>query len=217
MARPSQSQETDSKPERLPPVGRRERNKQEKRARIVNAARRLFAEKGFENTTTLEIAADADIGTGTLFLYARSKEDLLVMVFRDEMIEQAQAAFASLRSQDGLLEQLMHVFTAMLGYHERDRELAKILLREIMFPVRDDHSGEISVLMDVVYTGLSAILVSAMDSGRLRTDFDARLVAEGFFSAYYMILLEWLSGRKTSTQALDRLRQHLALALSGLA
>ena len=58
--------------------GRRERNKQEKRARIIAAAKALFGSKGFADTTTQEIAEKADIGTGTLFLYAKSKEELLV-------------------------------------------------------------------------------------------------------------------------------------------
>lgn len=75
------------------PVGRRERNKAEKQARIVAAARHLFHTQGFAETTTLQIAETADIGTGTLFLYARSKEALLVLVFKDEMMEVALDSF----------------------------------------------------------------------------------------------------------------------------
>ncbi|MFM9442154.1 TetR/AcrR family transcriptional regulator [Streptomyces acidiscabies] len=54
-------------------VGRRERNKQEKLDRIVAAARELFAERGVDEVTTQQIADKADIGTGTLFLYAKTK------------------------------------------------------------------------------------------------------------------------------------------------
>ena len=87
-----------------PPPGRRERNKQEKLARIVGAARALFRDQGFTETTTQQIAEAADIGAGTLFLYARSKEDLLVMVFRDEMIETARRAIVDVLGA-GLLAQ----------------------------------------------------------------------------------------------------------------
>ena len=52
------------------PAGRRERNKQQKLDRITAAARELFAERGVDEVTTQEIADKADIGAGTLFLYA---------------------------------------------------------------------------------------------------------------------------------------------------
>src|SRR5881628_3308253 len=62
------------------PVGRRERNKQEKLDRIVAAASELFAVHGVDEVTTQQIADKADIGTGTLFLYAKTKGELLLLV-----------------------------------------------------------------------------------------------------------------------------------------
>ena len=55
------------------PVGRRERNKQNKLDRITAAAGELFAKHGVDEVTTQQIADKADIGTGTLFLYAKTK------------------------------------------------------------------------------------------------------------------------------------------------
>ncbi len=52
---------------KLHEVGRTERNKQDKRERLIRAARTLFSAKGYEATTTGEIAALADVGKGTLF------------------------------------------------------------------------------------------------------------------------------------------------------
>ena len=62
------------------PVGRRERNKQAKLERIMTAASELFAEHGVDEVTTQQIADKADIGTGTLFLYAKTKGELLLLV-----------------------------------------------------------------------------------------------------------------------------------------
>src|SRR5262249_51784569 len=96
---------------RLPhALGRRERNKLDKLARITRAARTLFARKGFEATTTREIAESADIGAGTLFLYCKTKEELLVLIFREEMGHTLNEAFATLREKQPLFEQLLHVF-----------------------------------------------------------------------------------------------------------
>src|SRR4029453_10960441 len=79
-----------------PPVGRRERNKQVKLERITAAARELFTEHGVDEVTTQQIAEKADIGTGTLFLYAKTKGELLLLVqnssYVDALIEGRKAA-----------------------------------------------------------------------------------------------------------------------------
>src|SRR4051812_8979767 len=61
-------------------MGRRERNKRAKLERIVAAASELFAEHGVDDVTTQQIADKADIGSGTLFLYAKNKGELLLLV-----------------------------------------------------------------------------------------------------------------------------------------
>ena len=58
-------------------LGQRERNKLDKLGRIKDAARGLFLAKGFDDTTTREIATRAGAGIGTIFVYAENKRDLL--------------------------------------------------------------------------------------------------------------------------------------------
>ena len=60
--------------------GRRERSKLQKRARIFTAARTLFAEHGYAEVTTQQIAEHADVAAGTVFRYAATKAELLLMV-----------------------------------------------------------------------------------------------------------------------------------------
>ncbi len=69
----------------------RERKKTAKQTRILDAAARLFAEKGYAAVTTSEIAAAADVGVGTLFRYAGSKAELLVSVMNDRLAEGIEA------------------------------------------------------------------------------------------------------------------------------
>ncbi len=70
-----------------PPLGLRERKKSDRRRRILAAASRLFAERGYDSVTTAEIASAADVGVGTLFRYAGSKSELLVAVMNDRVSE----------------------------------------------------------------------------------------------------------------------------------
>ncbi|MEB4616014.1 TetR/AcrR family transcriptional regulator, partial [Leucobacter sp. M11] len=63
--------------------GPRERNRQERSARIQGAARDLFSAQGYAATTTQQIADRAGLPIATLFRYARSKAELLILVTND--------------------------------------------------------------------------------------------------------------------------------------
>jgi AcrR family transcriptional regulator len=67
---------------------------EETRDRILDAALRLFRERGFEQTTMREVAVEAGVATGAAYYYYRSKEDL-VMAFYLRTDEEAQDAFAN--------------------------------------------------------------------------------------------------------------------------
>src|SRR5580658_810925 len=64
--------------------GRRQKNKEETKRRILAAALKLFQEKGLEGTTTKEISERAGIAEGTLFNYFKTKEDLALYFFQKE-------------------------------------------------------------------------------------------------------------------------------------
>jgi AcrR family transcriptional regulator len=194
-------------------IGRRERNKLEKRGRIVAAARRLFAEQGFAETTTQQIAESADIGTGTLFLYARSKEDLLVMVFHEEMLATAQQAFHDLPGDMPLIDQVMLVFAHMVSYHERDLVLARLLLKEILMPDREDRADELSHLMGSIYSGFGQLIAAAQRSGAVSARFDPALTAQSMFAIYYLGLLSWLGGITSREAFFAQLRRQLVMHL----
>jgi AcrR family transcriptional regulator len=199
-------------------VGRRERGKQEKRARIKAAARALFAEKGFAATTTQEIAERADIGTGTLFLYAQSKEEILVLVFRDEMDRVCEEAFGSLPRKRALLDQLMHLYGSLIAFHDRDQGLARVFVKEVLF-VKEKNRHSIYDFVE----GLIARTALLADEGKKRGDLDAsvstQVLAENCFGAYLLRLQKWLGLREklASAEHIDRLRESFELQLRGLA
>lgn len=124
------------------PVGRRERNKQQKLERIISAASELFAEHGVDEVTTQQIADKADIGTGTLFLYAKTKGELLLMVQNssyDHALAQGMAA------ADGFPDRLEAVAAIVRPIVECNRvqvENGRTYLRELVFgdPQEPHHS-----------------------------------------------------------------------------
>jgi AcrR family transcriptional regulator len=82
-------------------VGLRERKKHQTRAALVEAAARLFAEKGYDKTTVADIAAAADVSTRTFFAYFRAKEDVL-FAGTDERLKAIAEAFDTVRAASPL-------------------------------------------------------------------------------------------------------------------
>jgi AcrR family transcriptional regulator len=115
------------------PAGRRERNKQQKLERIVAAASELFAERGVDDVTTQEIADKADIGAGTLFLYARTKGELLLLVQNSAY---AAALAEGKRAAEGVadpLDAVMAVVRPVVECNRKQVDNGRTYLREIVF------------------------------------------------------------------------------------
>lgn len=200
---------------RLSP-GRRERQRQRTLAKIIRAARILFARKGFEATTTQEIAEKADIGAGTLFNYAKSKEDLLLLVFREEMDVVVAEAFTTMPAKASLLEQLMHVFDSFIAYHKRDVEIAHALIKQLSSMKSTETRSNIMVFMRGLMRRIFGLIKDAQERGELRADFQRAILAHNLFSIYYGLLQEWLGEYITYDQYAARIRPALELQLCGL-
>lgn len=114
-------------------VGRRERNKEEKRERILAAAAELFAVKGVDDVTTQEIADAADIGTGTLFLYAKNKGELLLMVQNAHYADAlAEGAAAAARKTDPV-DAVMAIIAPIVACNRAHVGNGRTYLREMAF------------------------------------------------------------------------------------
>ena len=105
------------------PAGRRAQNKREIRERIVRAALGLFQTKGFDDTTTKAIARKARVAEGTVFNYFKSKDDIALHFFEQE-VDQAMAAVRdNPRLRKAPLEEklfaLVHSQLEFLAHHER--------------------------------------------------------------------------------------------------
>jgi AcrR family transcriptional regulator len=116
-----------------PPVGRRERNKQAKLERITAAARELFAEHGVDDVTTQQIAEKADIGTGTLFLYAKTKGELLLLVQNSGYVDALEKGTAAARSIRDPLDAVMAIIRPIVECNRIQVDNGRTYLRELVF------------------------------------------------------------------------------------
>lgn len=197
-------------------LGRREQNKLEKRGRIIAAARALFTHKGFEATTSLEIAEAAGVAAGTVFTYAKTKDDLLILVFHDEMMGLVERAYAAARANAGLLDQSIAFFETFVAYHERDLSLAHALMRQLGYVGSADQRSLVAELMNSLLGRLALLVQGAKDDGKV--DATSALIpsARSLFAIYYFHLGGLLSGYLDRAQFNRALRTDLGLLLRGL-
>ncbi|HUA35993.1 MAG TPA: helix-turn-helix domain-containing protein [Candidatus Binataceae bacterium] len=194
--------------------GRIERKKRDKLQRIKRAARTLFGHKGFEATTTREIARAADIGAGTLFLYAGTKEDLLVMIFREEIGAAVDQAFHTM-TERRLIDQLLRVFGAMIAHHERNPGLARVFVKEL--PFVDNRRHGVATFMAALLKRIADLIERAQERNELDSSLLPALLAQNLFALYFATLQRWLGREGTSAESRDRrLRASLELQLQGL-
>lgn len=139
--------------------GRRERNKQQKLERIVEAARELFALRGVDEVTTQEIADRADIGTGTLFLYARNKGELLLLVQNssyEHALELGEAAAAEISDT---VDAIMAIIAQVVECNRLQVDNGRTYLREVLFGDPDEpHHRSAIVLTAQTEGAIAAVL-----------------------------------------------------------
>lgn len=130
-------------------VGRRERNKQEKLDRITAAASELFAERGVDEVTTQEIADKADIGTGTLFLYAKNKGELLLLVQNSTYADALAEGRAAAETLTDPLEAVMAIIGAVVTCNRKQIDNGRTYLREMVFgdPTEPHHREALSLIV----------------------------------------------------------------------
>ena len=116
-----------------PPPTRRERNKQQKLDRITAAAGELFAEHGVDDVTTQQIADKADIGTGTLFLYAKTKGELLLLVQNAHYAEALKRGRADAETIPDVLDAVMAILQPIVECNRVQVENGRTYLKEMVF------------------------------------------------------------------------------------
>jgi AcrR family transcriptional regulator len=116
------------------PIGRRERAKQAKRERIMTAARELFAEHGVSGVTTQQIAHRADVAIGTLYLYASTKAELLIMVQNEKFAAAIDAGLAAANTAgQGALEPVIALIRPVVECLREHIENGRTYLHELVF------------------------------------------------------------------------------------
>lgn len=114
-------------------AGRRERHKTEKRSRIFEAAEALFAEHGYAAVTTQQISERADVAIGTLFRYAATKPELLLMVYNEIFSAAIAAGTEHAAAVSDPFERVIAQVDPIVAAGQRHEENIAVYQRELLF------------------------------------------------------------------------------------
>src|SRR5438093_7724962 len=166
-----------------------------KRELILRAAIDVFAERGFFGAQVADVARAAGIAAGTVYLYFRSKDDLLVSIFERTMrdgLAEGRKAVADVRDPAERLRRFARLHLARLGH---DRKLAIVFQVELRQSTKFMERFSSTLLRD--YLGLiRTAIADGQAAGVFRADLNATVAAKMFFGALDEMATNWMLSRR---------------------
>ena len=169
---------------------------------ILRGATKVFAEHGFFNAQVADVAREAGVASGTVYLYFRSKDDLLMSIFERTMREAIAEGRAAIAAVDDPVERLRQIARLHLGRMGRDRDLAVVFQVELRQSTKFMEQFSSTALRE--YLG---IIRDAIADGQLRGLFrggvSATVAAKVFFGALDEMATNWILSRRRYSLAAD--------------
>lgn len=175
--------------------------KMEKYEMILDAALNVIAEHGFHGSQVSRIAKEAGVADGTIYLYFKNKEDILISLFQERLGNLVSLFNNSIRETNTADEALRRVCEIHFTELERNVNLAyvtQIELRQSSLELRK----AIGLTVKPYITLIEHILETGVQEGIFRADLDIKLTRLLIFGAMDEVVTSWLiSGRKYSLSA----------------
>ena len=187
----------------------------DKHSNIIHAATKVFAKKGFFNARISDIAKEAKVADGTIYLYFNNKLDILVSVFEEEigaLIEQVSKALALETDPRRQLEIFATKHLTMMKKNKNLAEVIQIELRQSAKLIKDYRNNKFSEYLDIV----STIIKKGQAQNIYRTDIMPGIAKRAFFGALDEISRVWTISLETEYTVDEIIGQIMAIFLSGM-
>ncbi len=174
-------------------IKQRERAKQERKQKILLAARRNFALYGYDRATLRQVAAEAGITVSALFKHVTDKRDLIHFLFNEDLDALTTRALATPQLKHSFLEKIMSVTEHHYRHFARDPMLSRVLLSEILVESPGLHLAYNLEIRARLIDGFEKLVREAQRSGELRRVESSKVVALQIFFVHAASLRYWLA------------------------
>ncbi|MDD2465866.1 MAG: TetR/AcrR family transcriptional regulator [Desulfobulbus sp.] len=187
----------------------------DKHRKIIRAATKVFAKKGFFNARISDIAKEAKVADGTIYLYFNNKFDILLSVFEQEIGKLIDQVIALLEKEDNPQAKLQIFITNHLEEMKKNKYLAEVIhieLRQTSKLIREYRKNTFNEYLAII----AQIISEGQDAGIFRKEIHPQVVRQMIFGALDEISRCWHVGSDCSITTEEMSRQMTSLFQSGL-
>jgi TetR/AcrR family transcriptional regulator, fatty acid metabolism regulator protein len=167
----------------------------DKPQQIIDAAIRVFARNGFYNSRVSDIAREAGIASGTIYLYFKTKDEILVTLFREKMagfVASLRAAIAREPDPEAKIRRLVRLHFEVLEASPDMAEVVQVELRQGQKFFRGASAHEISAYFELI----GSILHDGVAAGVFRRDLPVKVATKMLFGAMDQVTTSWVLGKR---------------------
>ena len=167
----------------------------EKPQQIIEAAVRVFARRGYYNSRVSDIAREAGIAAGTIYLYFKTKDDILVTLFRDKMADFVGALRKAIADEPDAASKVRGLVSLHFRMLEENPELAEVVqveLRQGQKFFRGASGQEIGAYFALI----SSVLEEGVAEVRFRSSLPVKVATKMLFGAMDQMATSWVLGKR---------------------
>ena len=168
----------------------------ERPQQIVDAAIRVFARAGYYNSRVSDIAREAGIAAGTIYLYFKTKDEILVTLFREKMAEWVASVRREVADERDPVAKIRRIVALHFGVLEKNPDLAEVVqveLRQGQKFFRGASAREVSAYFELI----GGVLEDGIASGQIRKDVPVKIATKMLFGAMDQLATSWVLGKRT--------------------
>jgi TetR/AcrR family fatty acid metabolism transcriptional regulator len=167
-----------------------------KREHIIEAAVTVFAKKGFFNAKVNDVARQAGVADGTIYLYFKNKDDLLISLFENKMDLILKRFQDTLSNYQDPIEKLKSFIKLYFSLIQEDKQLAEVFqveLRQSSKFLKDYKNQKFSEYLNLI----ASIVQEGINSGFFRPDLNVHIIKLIIFGAIDEVARQWILGAET--------------------
>ena len=167
----------------------------EKPQQIIEAAIRVFARNGYYHSRVSDIAREAGIASGTIYLYFKTKDDILVTLFREKMAAWVAFVRGEIAGAPDAVARLRRLVALHFRVLEENPDLAEVVQVEL----RQGHKffrGASAHEVSSYFALIQSILEDGMAAGQIRQDVPAKVATKMLFGAMDQMATSWVLGKR---------------------